>query len=291
MKRILICLSLGLFVSFISGAQKPFTFVFMTDIHVQSEEHAAEGLLKAIGCINKERPDFVITGGDLIMDALRVHYSRADSLYTLYTTTMKNMKAPVYNTMGNHENFAVYREAGDDTLSPLAGPVMFEKRIGPEYQTFMHKGWKFFLLNSVRIYGRIYAGGIDSVQMEWIRKELAKTDTATPIIVVTHIPLRTVYMQVTEGATTANSYVDVVVNANQVLDLFSHHNLKLVLQGHQHYYEEIYVGKTWFVTGGSIAGSWWDGPYMGVPEGYLVVKTGKKEVTWEYRPYGWEAVK
>jgi predicted phosphodiesterase len=85
--------------------------------------------------------------------------------------------------------------------------------------------------------------------------------------------------------------VDVIVNANQVLALFDHYNLKLVLQGHQHIYEQICAGKTWFVTGGSITGAWWDGPYMGIPEGYLVVKTGKTDVTWDYKPYGWVVAK
>ena len=60
-----------------------FSFVFMTDIHVQPELSADKGLMAAIKKVNELNPDFVITGGDLIMDALGQTKERADSLYLL----------------------------------------------------------------------------------------------------------------------------------------------------------------------------------------------------------------
>jgi 3',5'-cyclic AMP phosphodiesterase CpdA len=261
----------------------------MTDIHIMPERNAEAGFAKAIEAVNQEKPEFVITGGDLIYDALKVRYPRADSLYHIYNRLIREVDAPVYNTIGNHEHFAVSRLSGDDTLHPEAGSKMFENRIGRTFQAFTHKGWKFFLLNSVMVdSARHYYGSIDPAQMEWIRKELSETDTTMPIIISTHIPFRTVFNQVTERAAAANDSAGVILNANEVLDLFAHHNLKLVLQGHQHYYEEIFVGKTWFVTGGSVAAAWWKGEYYGVSNGYLVVKTEKDRVSWEYRTYGWE---
>jgi Icc protein len=294
-KKTYICIiSVAILLPLVTMAQspKPFTFAFITDIHVMPERNAPKGFQAAIKIINREKPDFVITGGDLIFDALKVRYARADSLYNIYTDAIRGFNMPVYNTIGNHEYFAVYPQAGPDTLSPEAGTTMFENRIGKTCQTFTHNGWKFFLLNSVRIAGnRTYYGGIDSTQVEWIKKELVSTDTATPVILVSHIPFRTVYNQVVDGAGAANDSAGVILNANDVLKLFTRYNLKLVLQGHQHYYEEIHVGKTWFVTAGSVAGAWWHGEYMGVPEGYLLVHTTRDSVTWEYKSYGWKAVK
>lgn len=56
-----------------------FSFAFITDIHLQSESRAVQGFLKAIDTIiNYLNPDFVITGGDLIMDALGQRYGRVD---------------------------------------------------------------------------------------------------------------------------------------------------------------------------------------------------------------------
>ena len=47
-----------------------FSFVFMTDIHLKPELGAPEGFQMAIDTVNVMQPDFVITGGDLIDDAL-----------------------------------------------------------------------------------------------------------------------------------------------------------------------------------------------------------------------------
>ena len=44
-----------------------FNFVFMTDIHLTTERNAVEGFTRAIRSVNDLNPDFVITGGDLIM--------------------------------------------------------------------------------------------------------------------------------------------------------------------------------------------------------------------------------
>ncbi|MFO7670024.1 MAG: hypothetical protein R6W31_10235, partial [Bacteroidales bacterium] len=51
-----------------SEAQEGFTFAFLTDIHLQPELNAVAGFQKAIDTINQIRPDFVLTGGDLVMD-------------------------------------------------------------------------------------------------------------------------------------------------------------------------------------------------------------------------------
>ena len=75
-----------------------FRFVFMTDIHVQLERGGVEGFKAAIKAVNalKPKPAFVVTGGDLIMDALGVSFERADSLYNLYIDMMKYFQMPVY---------------------------------------------------------------------------------------------------------------------------------------------------------------------------------------------------
>jgi phosphodiesterase/alkaline phosphatase D-like protein len=42
----------------------------MTDMHLQPERNAVEGYRRAIKTVNNLNPAFVITGGDLIYDAL-----------------------------------------------------------------------------------------------------------------------------------------------------------------------------------------------------------------------------
>ena len=169
---------------------------------------------------------------------------------------------------------------------------MFEKRIGPRYQRIDHKGWVFLILDSVvkdRKGG--YEGGIDSEQIQWLKNQLASTSSETPIVISLHIPLLTTEAQILRGATAANEPGEVVVNSKEVLDLFQNHNLKLVLQGHLHYYETLFVFGTNYVTGGSVAAAWWEGPYLGTEEGFLMVKVKGDEVSWEYVDYGWAVKK
>lgn len=269
-----------------------FSFVFLSDIHLTYERNALPGFKQAIAKVNELSPDFVITGGDLIMDALGVRYTLADSLYKLYQETSKEFEMPVYNTMGNHEIYGIYSRSGADPGNAEFGEKMFEKRLGKSYYSFDHKGWKFMILNSVEDTGKDrYMGLIDSAQVEWIKDELKKTDTLTPIVISTHIPFITVNSQVYGYSTAANDSGLVVVNSKEVLGLFSHHNLKLVLQGHLHLVEDIYIDGIHFITGGAVSGSWWRGPYRGDEEGFMLVTVSDGDFKWKYVDYGWEVKK
>ncbi|HAM98757.1 MAG TPA: metallophosphoesterase [Marinilabiliales bacterium] len=266
-----------------------FTFVFMTDIHLQPESRAVEGFRQAMDSVNKLRPDFVITGGDLIMDALGQSYGRADSLYQLYQQESKHLQMPVYNTMGNHEIYGIYTESNADPNHPEYGEQMFEKRLGKSYYAFEHKGWKFMVLNSIEdTHKSGYIGLLDAPQLEWIKTELATTDTSQPLVIATHIPFVSAYMQKFEGSTLASDSSLVVANSKQVLDLFAHHNLKLVLQGHLHILESIYIDGITFITGGAVCARWWAGPYLGTEEGFLKLTVKGDNFDWKYVDYGWE---
>ncbi len=270
-------------------AKPGFTFAFLTDIHVQPERNATEGFKKAISKVNELKPDFVITGGDLVMDVLAQPIGRADSLYELYAGTIKCFDMPVYNSMGNHEEFGYYRESGVDSTHPLYGDRMFEQRLGKRYYTFEYNGWRFYILNSVDEWEEGgYYGYVDQEQILWLKEELAKVDPATPIAISLHIPLLTVFTQLYEGSTVPNGRGMVVTNAKEVLDLFREHNLKLVLQGHLHTCEDIYVEGTHFITGGAVCGRWWQGANRGFEEGFLMVYVSGDAFTSEYIDYGWQ---
>ncbi len=265
-----------------------FSFAFITDIHLQPESNAVRGFLEAIDTINDLRPDFVIVGGDNIMDALAQRHGRADSLYTLYQETEKALKMPVYHTMGNHEIYGIYKRSGADPNHPDYGEKMFENRFGKSYYSFDHKGWKFMILNSVEDAGRdSYIGLIDEKQVEWIKDELQKTNLATPIALSTHIPFITANTQKYSGTTIPNDSSQVIVNGKEVIDLFKGYNLKLVLQGHLHMVEDIYIDGIHFITGGAVCTAWWRRPYHDDEEGFVLVRVKGNEFTWEYVDYKW----
>jgi predicted MPP superfamily phosphohydrolase len=270
-------------------SKNAFTFVFMTDIHLQPERNAVEGFYQAIDSVNKLNPDFVITGGDLVMDVLGQNYNRSDSLYNLYQEAQKRFHMPVYNTMGNHEIFGIYDNSGVPADHPEYGEKMFEKRIGKRYYSFDHKGWHFIILDGIEDTGESrYIGMVDSVQLEWIKTDLQKVDQNTPIVLSTHIPLITVATQLESGALEPNHPGAVINNSKEVLSLFAEHNLMLALQGHLHFLEDIYANGTHFITGGAVSSRWWGGKYNGMEEGFLVIKVNDQEFEWEYFDYGWE---
>ena len=112
-------------------------------------------------------------------------------------------------------------------------------------------------------------------------------DPATPIAISVHIPMITVQTQILKGSTIPNSAGTVITNSKDVLDLFAGHNLKLVLQGHLHNYEDIYIKVIHFITGGAVSGNWWEGAHRGIEEGFLLVRVKDTEISAEYLDYGW----
>ncbi len=270
--------------------EESFSMVFMTDIHLQPEKNAVEGFEKAIDTINKLNPDFVLTGGDQIMDALGQTHERADSLYKLYKETVSKINVPVYNTVGNHELYGIYEKSGIDSTNKDYDLGMYKRYFGDPYYSFDHKNWHFMVLQtSYDTPERTYIGKIDKNQLEWIKNDLSKIDKATPIVVSVHIPLITSLTQIGKGSMEPNTEGLVVNNTKEVLELFQEYNLKLVLQGHLHYLEEINAAnKIKFITGGAVCAGWWGGAYNFTEEGFLLLTFTKNEVDWKYVDYGWD---
>lgn len=274
-------------------SEKGFSFVFMTDIHLKPELKATEGFQMAINCVNVLDPDFVITGGDLIDDALSATHARADSLYDLYTEMAKGFNMPVYNTMGNHDIYGYSSQPEVSPDHPEFGERMFAERIGRRYYSFDHEGWHFMIIDGIEkgdgTWGN-YVGMVDREQQEWIREDLAGIDPGTPVVVSTHIPLVSIRPQINNGPLYAQNHSALVINSTEVLAPFREKNLKLVLQGHLHFLEELnLLNRVRFITGGAVCGLWWKTPDDAVlQEGFVLVKVKGNDFTWEYIDYGWE---
>lgn len=267
-----------------------FSFAFLTDIHLQAEKDAVKGFRQAIDTINKLNPDFVITGGDLVMDALDQTHARVDSLYTLYKEVSGELNMPVYNSVGNHEVYGWHRDEEGIESSPDFGKLMYENNIGKRYYSFDHKNWHFIILDGIyRSEEGHYIGKIDQEQLEWLKMDLEKTDKDTPIAITVHIPFITSATQLSRGSLAPNSEGSVITNSLEVLRLFMEHNLKLVLQGHLHYNEDLFVGnKVHFITGGAVSGRWWSNKPGDLPEeGFQMIHVKGDELTSEYIDFGW----
>lgn len=287
MKRVNLIFLLSLCLAFTLGAQqskKNLRFAFMTDIHQNknNDENSAEGLKQALSKVKGQGVDFIVLGGDLVdVSGMSADMNKqvADSLHLAFKQTMEQSKLPYYPTLGNHDRYF------DPAAGYTEGDELFKAYFKESYYTFEQKGVRFFILNSVQRKEGKEGYYVGDKQMEWLKSELANVSPTTPIVVSTHVPVYSIYYPVVENKYV---FVDVIANYKELLGAFEGHSLKLVLQGHQHLYEEIFSQNVQYITGGSICAGWWSGAFHGTEEGFLVVDVDKdNRFTWQYVDYGW----
>src|SRR5207248_8654222 len=207
--------------------QEPFTFLFVTDAHLQPELNGVIGTDMAFKKGRTIRADFAINGGDHVFDALAVPAKRAITLFDLYDKTEQDLGVKLYHTIGNHDVCGVYPASGVADDDPLYGKKLFEQRFGKTYYSFDHKGHHFIVLDSIGITSdRAYEGRIDAAQLKWLAADLAGLSAGTPIIFSVHIPLVTAYLAYMPELPVPPPHHSLsVANANEVLELFAGHNV------------------------------------------------------------------
>jgi 3',5'-cyclic-AMP phosphodiesterase len=272
--------------------REPFTFLFVTDAHLQPELNGVVGTEMAFKKGRTIKADFAINGGDHVFDALGVPKQRALSLFEMYDKAEQDLGLKLYHTIGNHDVLGVYPASGVSEDDPLYGKKLFEQQFGKLYYSFDHKGHHFVVLDSIGITAdRAYEGRVDADQLKWLAADLAALPVGTPVIVSVHIPLVTSFLSyVPEAPVPPPHHSLSVANANEVLDLFAGHNVIGVLQGHIHINEQVLWKGVPYVTSGAVCGNWWHGTRLGTPEGFTVVTVANGKMTTRYETYGFKSV-
>lgn len=284
--------SLGLSPAPLSGVDDTFTFVHLADPHIQPELRASEGCRQCFQHVNALKPDFAISGGDLVFDVMETGRRRADMLFDLYRQTAAALDMPLYDVIGNHDVLGIDPASPVPYSDPLFGKKLYEDRIGPRHYFFDHKGWRFVVLDSIGTGPNPkdgYYGLIDEAQVEWLGSVLEGAGAGTPIVVATHIPVLTAFMAYARGTTVAPPRSVVVTNGKEIMELLRRFHVKAVLQGHTHVREIIEYQGCKYITSGAVSGNWWKGARMGHPEGFGLLTVRGGEVEWEYRLYGFKA--
>jgi 3',5'-cyclic AMP phosphodiesterase CpdA len=275
-----------------------FSFLFITDTHLEPELNAAGGCAQCFRRARTIPSDFVIQGGDHVFDALAVGRSRASQLIDLYTRTEQDLGRQVHHTIGNHDCFGVLPASGVASNDPLYGKKFFEARFGALYYAFDHRGVHFVVLDSIgfttdaKTGAHDYEGRIDAAQLAWLAGDLTALRPGTPIVVVSHIPLVTAFSSyVTEDPVhPIPPHKTSVANAPDVLALLRGHNVLGVLQGHTHINEIVWWQGVPFITSGAVSGNWWHGTRLGTPEGFSVVEVAENRLNVRYETYGFHSV-
>ena len=280
------------------ASPRQFRFVHLTDIHLQPELDAERGFRQCIAHVNelRPRPDFVITGGDHLMDALEVDKARTLKLWKMYEECCREFEMPVYNTIGNHDIVGWSSKALVTPDDVDYGKKLFAERAGrgKVYTSFDFQGWHFVLLDSIgQQPGKPdYMGLLDEEQIAWLHADLDRVSATTPVVFVTHIPFYTAYITMAQGPNKLPGEKTMVANAHALRKGLLKKNLRLVLQGHVHVRERIDYGRISYIQSGAVSGQWWKGPTIGEhPEGYGVIDVTGDEFEYGYEAYGWTAVK
>lgn len=276
-----------------TASQKPLqqpatklTFAYLTDVHLNKDNQGRgnEGLQKALKVAAEKGAEFVLFGGDNAdTDRLGEAEVTADTLHARFIRLVQEAGLPAHYTIGNHDRF--YISGGQiDTL----GFKMFEKHYGKTYGSFTQKGVHFVILNSLYSQGENAPYSVGAEQLAWLKADLDTIDRQTPVIVSLHVPMLSLYYPVVEGTMKA---WDMIADSKAVADVLKEHNTQLVLQGHQHIYEQIQERDLWFVTAGAVSAFWWQGRFLTTEEGFLLVKVDEhNRLSWEYVDYGWQVV-
>lgn len=273
-----------------SGAT-PLKIAYYTDIHAREEWGTPEAMTMAAASIMAHRPDVVLCGGDMITDGYQSSAAMAARRWTVYRALHDAVTPAPECIVGNHDLVGVEPADGSPAAADPRADVRSAMGLSDTYRSFDRNGHHFVLLDSVQVTGGAekYRGYIDDEQMAWLRADLNSVDPATPIILMTHMPLLTSFFQATGGVETPVPANRGVVNNRDVLSAFEGHRLLLVLQGHLHVNEMIRWRDTTFITGGAVCGKWWRGDWHGTPEGYGILDVKPDRVDWTYHTYGWTA--
>lgn len=225
------------------------TFVHASDTHISDASLPRTNRLRAL--IDSVHPAFVLITGDLVRDALRVSEKEATGYYDLFQREIARVVPPVWTVPGNHEAFGIERDlSGVRADHPLYGRAMYRKYRGPDYYSFNAGGVHFVGLNTVDIDDTRYYGHVDSLQLEWLARDLAVLPPSTPVVTFNHIPFFSSNESV-RGYTDdppAPSVITVrgkaqfrhtVANAKEVLARLRGHAYPLALAGHVHVRERL----------------------------------------------------
>lgn len=272
----------------------------LSDIHVQPERGAGEGLAAALRHVHalQDKPDLILTGGDLVMDSFEASRERTQTQWDLFTNVLgQECKIPVEHCLGNHDvlgwNKKNSKTRGDEQGW---GKVWACDLLGlpAPYRSFERAGWRFIVLDSVFPHEDGYIGRLDDAQWEWLRGTLEQTAATTPVLIVSHIPILTATTFMDNSRKGGDFTVSRSLMHEDMLtfrDLFlKHRNVRVCLSGHMHLYDRLDYNGTTFICDGAVSGSWWKGTHQQTPAGYGVFNLyddGTFEN--EYVEYGWAA--
>ena len=266
-------------------AKKSLRFAHITDIHVKPGEIPERGMAKALQHIQqlKQKPDFIINGGDAIWDALEADKQKTQEQFNLFKTILaKENSLPIHHCIGNHDVWGWFIKNDESVKADkLYGKQWVVEELGMpgRHYSFTQGKWKFIVLDSTQLNP---AGGyiafVDPTQYDWLVQELQTTPKDKFICIVSHIPILSICAGLFFNKTETNGDLKIQRNLMHtdfftLKKLFAQHpNIKVCLSGHIHLQDELdYLGIKYYCNG-AISGAWWKGSFQEFAPAYAIVE-------------------
>jgi Icc protein len=256
-------------------------FAVLTDIHVKQGIGAEAGMARALHHAQSLKPkvDFIINGGDSIMDSLETDKQTTKMQWDLFQSLLKQENSlPVYHCIGNHDVwgwFVKNDSLGADKLYGKQWAVEVQQ-LPDRYYSFTKGKWHFMVLDSTQLNPEGgYIAYIDPQQLDWVKQELEKNKDKF-ICMVSHIPLLSICAGLFFNKTETNGDLKILRNLMhtdfiELKKLFLQYpNIKACLSGHIHLQDEVnYLGIKYYCNG-AVSGNWWKGAFHDFAPAYAV---------------------
>ena len=230
-------------------APRTFSFVHASDPHIAPANVDRTRRLRQL--VDSMRPDFTIVTGDLIRDAMSQQEPLARSYFELFDAETRGLAKPMWTVPGNHDHFGIIRSRSHVAEThPLYDRGMYRHYRGPDYYSFTYGGVHFVALNTLMTDDSAYYGRVDSLQLAWLRRDLATVAPAVPVVTFNHIPMVSAWellagfadmalvasVRMDHGKTTDRH---TVANVVEVMSAMRGHRWVLALGGHMHAAEKL----------------------------------------------------
>lgn len=212
---------------------------------------------------------------------------------------------PIYHLMGNHDN----DRHGEGTAEEWdeIGAARYKKEIGPNYYSVNIGQVHYVYLDNIVTYGKKPEGYkktdfdwypqygfryiVDSLQLEWLKKDLSYVDSSTPVVINTHVPLYSI-SGLENGKPTYKEHASKFQSSKVITDLLDRFKTVHLIAGHVHENETMNLKENLvahnLVSASAVSWKLHDVDKQlicgdGSPAGYLVLSADGKNISWQFK--------
>jgi len=262
----------------------PIRVAHLTDMHVKPGKDIEASVAKAMhhAQILVPEVDFIINGGDSIMDSLEADKEKTQIQWDLFTSILKKeISLPVYHCIGNHDIWGWFIKENKPEKERQYGKVWVVETLQMKnrYYSFSKDKWHFIVLDSTQLNpAGGYIGKIDEEQLAWLQTELASVSKEKFICIVSHIPILSICAGLFFDKTEANGDLKIQRNLMHsdffaLKKIFNNYpNIKVCISGHIHLQDELnYLGIKYYCNG-AVSGNWWKGSFQEFAPAYAMLE-------------------